>query len=65
VAGYVPAAGIEVTGSDPAWPRLYDDLAAKPIIDIDLTELRTPPGQRGIAGHALELMHTAREHLRA
>jgi GrpB-like predicted nucleotidyltransferase (UPF0157 family) len=61
--GAVPAVGIEVTDPDPAWPRQYDDLAArirramgwrvlqlehvgstsvpglaaKPIIDIDLT----------------------------
>jgi GrpB-like predicted nucleotidyltransferase (UPF0157 family) len=63
VPGAAPAAGIEVTGPDPVWPRHYDDLAAriraalgwrvlqlehvgstavpglaaKPIIDIDLT----------------------------
>ena len=63
VPGAAPAAGNEVTGPDPAWPRQYDDLnariraalgwrvlqlehvgstavpglAAKPIIDIDLT----------------------------
>ena len=63
VPGAVPAAGIDVAGPDPAWPRQYDDLAgrirealgwrvlqlehvgstsvpglaAKPVIDIDLT----------------------------
>jgi GrpB-like predicted nucleotidyltransferase (UPF0157 family) len=63
VAGAVPATGIDVTDPDPAWPRLYEELAgrirralgwralqlehvgstsvpglaAKPIIDIDLT----------------------------
>ena len=63
VPGAAPAAGIEVTGPDPAWPRQYRDLAArirgvlgwralqlehvgstsvpglaaKPVIDIDLT----------------------------
>lgn len=63
VPGAAPAAGIEVTDADPAWPRQYDDLAgrirqalgwralqlehvgstsvpglaAKPVIDIDLT----------------------------
>jgi GrpB-like predicted nucleotidyltransferase (UPF0157 family) len=63
VHGAAPASGIEVTGPDSAWPRLYDDLAsrirkalgwrvlqlehvgstslpglaAKPVIDIDLT----------------------------
>jgi GrpB-like predicted nucleotidyltransferase (UPF0157 family) len=63
VPGAVPAAGIEVTGPDPAWPGQYEELArrirkalgwrvlqldhvgstsvpglaAKPIIDIDLT----------------------------
>jgi len=63
VPGAAPATGIEITDPDPAWPRQYDDLAArirealgwrvlqlehvgstsvpglaaKPIIDIDLT----------------------------
>src|ERR1700721_374665 len=63
VPGAAPAAGIEVTEADPAWPQRYDDLAgricqalgwrvlqlehvgstsvpglaAKPVIDIDLT----------------------------
>jgi GrpB-like predicted nucleotidyltransferase (UPF0157 family) len=63
VPGAAPAAGIEVAGPDPAWPRQYDvlagriqealgwrvlqlehvgstsvpGLAAKPVIDIDLT----------------------------
>jgi GrpB-like predicted nucleotidyltransferase (UPF0157 family) len=63
VAGAAPAAGIEVSGPDPDWPRHYDDLAsrirkvlgwralqldhvgstsvpglaAKPVIDVDLT----------------------------
>jgi len=63
VPGAVPAVGIELTDSDPAWPRQYDGLAdrirqalgwrvlqlehvgstsvpglaAKPVIDIDLT----------------------------
>jgi GrpB-like predicted nucleotidyltransferase (UPF0157 family) len=29
VAGAAPAAGIEVTGPDPDWPRCYDDLASR------------------------------------
>jgi hypothetical protein len=70
VAGAAPAAGIEVTGPDPDWPRHYDELAsrirkalgwrvlqldhvgstsvqglaAKPVIDIDLTV--ADPGPR-------------------